>query len=279
MGAAHLGSPGLECGSPRRSVSLGRDPWRGAPAAPSGRSFGSRRLRAAALHAAPGAHRVGGGGGREVARAEARLVQGVLARHRHRGRDRPPGRRPVAARLRRLACLFGRDLGAAPADPARGDAAGGDALSGSSTTSAAIAARSLSPRNAPAGGCCPAPITAGSTSSAAKGTTPTPDPVRPVWLRGLATRMLDLGEVRDRAFATLIKEHNRLADALRVLRNEAGTVSHGKDGFIRKLSVHHRRADKPMRGHGLMQAIARVNRVFQDKPAGLVVDYIASLRT
>lgn len=32
--------------------------------------------------------------------------------------------------------------------------------------------------------------------------------------------------------------------------------------------------DKPMRGHGLMQAIARVNRVFQDKPGGLVVDYI-----
>src|SRR5256885_8438559 len=33
-------------------------------------------------------------------------------------------------------------------------------------------------------------------------------------------------------------------------------------------------ADKPMRGHGLMQAIARVNRVFQDKPGGLVVDYL-----
>ena len=32
--------------------------------------------------------------------------------------------------------------------------------------------------------------------------------------------------------------------------------------------------DKPMRGHGLMQAIARVNRVFHDKPGGLVVDYI-----
>ena len=29
-----------------------------------------------------------------------------------------------------------------------------------------------------------------------------------------------------------------------------------------------------MRGHGLMQAIARVNRVFKDKPGGLVVDYI-----
>ena len=32
--------------------------------------------------------------------------------------------------------------------------------------------------------------------------------------------------------------------------------------------------DKPMQGHGLMQAIARVNRVFRDKPAGLIVDYI-----
>jgi len=32
--------------------------------------------------------------------------------------------------------------------------------------------------------------------------------------------------------------------------------------------------DKPMRGHGLMQAIARVNRVFRDKPSGLVVDYL-----
>src|SRR5256886_2315934 len=32
--------------------------------------------------------------------------------------------------------------------------------------------------------------------------------------------------------------------------------------------------DKPMRSHGLMQAIARVNRVFKDKPGGLVVDYL-----
>lgn len=32
--------------------------------------------------------------------------------------------------------------------------------------------------------------------------------------------------------------------------------------------------DKPMQGHNLMQAIARVNRVFKDKPGGLIVDYI-----
>jgi type I restriction enzyme R subunit len=36
--------------------------------------------------------------------------------------------------------------------------------------------------------------------------------------------------------------------------------------------------DKPMRGHGLMQAIARVNRVFRDKPGGLIVDYIGILQ-
>ncbi|MBB5374491.1 type I restriction enzyme R subunit [Acidocella aromatica] len=38
--------------------------------------------------------------------------------------------------------------------------------------------------------------------------------------------------------------------------------------------MHTMYVDKPMQGHGLMQAIARVNRVFKDKPAGLVVDYI-----
>ena len=32
--------------------------------------------------------------------------------------------------------------------------------------------------------------------------------------------------------------------------------------------------DKPMKDHGLLQAIARVNRVFRDKPGGLIVDYI-----
>ena len=39
-------------------------------------------------------------------------------------------------------------------------------------------------------------------------------------------------------------------------------------------SLHTMYLDKPMRGHGLMQAIARVNRVFKDKPGGLVVDYL-----
>ncbi|HOD48177.1 MAG: type I restriction endonuclease subunit R [Opitutaceae bacterium] len=38
--------------------------------------------------------------------------------------------------------------------------------------------------------------------------------------------------------------------------------------------LHTMYADKPMQGHGLMQAIARVNRVFRNKPGGLVVDYL-----
>ncbi len=38
--------------------------------------------------------------------------------------------------------------------------------------------------------------------------------------------------------------------------------------------LHTMYIDKPMKGHGLMQAIARVNRVFKDKPGGLVVDYL-----
>jgi len=38
--------------------------------------------------------------------------------------------------------------------------------------------------------------------------------------------------------------------------------------------LHTMYVDKPMKGHGLMQAIARVNRVFKDKPGGLIVDYL-----
>lgn len=38
--------------------------------------------------------------------------------------------------------------------------------------------------------------------------------------------------------------------------------------------MHTLYVDKPMKGHGLMQAVARVNRVFKGKPAGLIVDYI-----
>jgi len=39
-------------------------------------------------------------------------------------------------------------------------------------------------------------------------------------------------------------------------------------------SLHTMYIDKPMQGHNLMQAIARVNRVYKDKPGGLIVDYL-----
>jgi type I restriction enzyme R subunit len=39
-------------------------------------------------------------------------------------------------------------------------------------------------------------------------------------------------------------------------------------------SLHTLYIDKPMKGHNLMQAIARVNRVYKDKPGGLIVDYL-----
>ena len=39
-------------------------------------------------------------------------------------------------------------------------------------------------------------------------------------------------------------------------------------------SLHTLYVDKPMKGHGLMQAIARVNRVYKDKQGGLIVDYL-----
>lgn len=74
-------------------------------------------------------------------------------------------------------------------------------------------------------------------------------PVKPIeespafgaWVSA-AVRVLELSEIRDEAFKKLISQHHKLTTTLGELRNKAGTVSHGKDGFIAKLSVHHRRA-------------------------------------
>lgn len=74
-------------------------------------------------------------------------------------------------------------------------------------------------------------------------------PVKPVeehpafgaWVTA-AVRVLELSEVRDEAFKKLISQHHKLTTTLGELRNKAGTVSHGKDGFIMKLTTHHRRA-------------------------------------
>lgn len=57
-----------------------------------------------------------------------------------------------------------------------------------------------------------------------------------------AVRVLSLGDVRDTGFQKLISQHNKLTTALGELRNDAGTASHGRDGFLERLSAHHRRA-------------------------------------
>jgi len=79
------------------------------------------------------------------------------------------------------------------------------------------------------------------------------------------------------------QKHIRNKDARRKLANQ---FKNSKDPFkiviVRDMwltgfdapCLHTMYADKPMQGHGLMQAIARVNRVFRDKPGGLVVDYL-----
>lgn len=78
------------------------------------------------------------------------------------------------------------------------------------------------------------------------------DPARPIkpqeqnptfgtWV-STAVRVLKLGDIRDTAFQKLISQHHKLTTTLGDLRNGAGPVSHGKDGFITRLSSYHRRA-------------------------------------
>lgn len=75
------------------------------------------------------------------------------------------------------------------------------------------------------------------------------NPVRPVealptfgaWMSA-AVRALKLGDIRHNGFQKLVSQHRKLTDALGDLRNDAGTASHGREGFLQRLSVHHRRA-------------------------------------
>ncbi len=80
-----------------------------------------------------------------------------------------------------------------------------------------------------------------------------------------------------------IAKHVRSRDKLRALKERAKNPHDSLElVIVRDMwltgfdspSMHTMYVDKPMRGAGLMQAIARVNRTFRDKPAGLVVDYI-----
>ncbi|MGO1069777.1 abortive infection family protein [Lysobacter sp. CA199] len=57
-----------------------------------------------------------------------------------------------------------------------------------------------------------------------------------------AVRVLKLGENQNGKFLKLVSQHHKLTTALGDLRNESGPISHGRDGFLAKLSVHHRRS-------------------------------------
>jgi len=75
------------------------------------------------------------------------------------------------------------------------------------------------------------------------------NPVRPVealptfgaWMSA-AVRALKLGDVRHNGFQKLVSQHKKLTDTLGELRNDAGTASHGRAGFLQRLSIHHHRS-------------------------------------
>lgn len=67
------------------------------------------------------------------------------------------------------------------------------------------------------------------------------DPSLSDWLSS-AVKSLKLGDIRDERFKKLVSCHHKLADALNALRNDSGPVSHGKDGYLARLSEHHRRS-------------------------------------
>ena len=82
---------------------------------------------------------------------------------------------------------------------------------------------------------------------------------------------------------TTLQPHIRSKDALRALKSRAKDPNDPLEiVIVRDMwltgfdspSMHTMYVDKPMKGANLMQAIARVNRTFKDKPAGLVVDYL-----
>lgn len=62
-----------------------------------------------------------------------------------------------------------------------------------------------------------------------------------VWVSS-AVRVLKLGENQNTKFLKLVSQHHKLTAALGDLRNDSGPVSHGRDGFLDRLSVHHRRS-------------------------------------
>lgn len=67
------------------------------------------------------------------------------------------------------------------------------------------------------------------------------DPSFGDWMSS-AVQVLKLGDNRNAAFKKLVSQHHKLTESLGALRNDAGPVSHGKDGFIARLSAYHHRA-------------------------------------
>ncbi len=70
---------------------------------------------------------------------------------------------------------------------------------------------------------------------------PEANPPFGMWVSA-AVRALKLGDNRHSAFQKMVSQHHKLTESLGALRNDAGPVSHGRDGFISRLSAYHRRA-------------------------------------
>ena len=59
---------------------------------------------------------------------------------------------------------------------------------------------------------------------------------------GAAVKVLRLGENQNAKFLKLVSQHHKLTTALGDLRNDAGPTCHGRDGYLDRLSMHHRRS-------------------------------------
>ena len=108
--------------------------------------------------------------------------------------------------------------------------------------------------------------------------------LRPAWVTtDDATGTIKVVITGSAADDPTMQPHIRSKEALRNLKNRAKDPKDPLEiVIVRDMwltgfdspSMHTMYVDKPMKGANLMQAIARVNRTFKDKPAGLVVDYL-----
>jgi len=104
--------------------------------------------------------------------------------------------------------------------------------------------------------------------------------LRPAWAEGGSMNIVMTGSASDpiefRPHIRKKSENRRLAERFKD-PNDPFDLVIVRDMWLTGFDapcLHTLYVDKPMRGHGLMQAIARVNRVFGQKPGGLVVDYL-----